>query len=40
VGLAPAIGNAIFAASGTRVRNMPMAPDEPVPGIEASPFRS
>ncbi len=27
VGLAPAIGNAIFQATGTRLRTMPMAPD-------------
>ena len=27
IGLAPAVGNAIFAASGTRLRHMPMTPD-------------
>ncbi|MDB6023319.1 MAG: isoquinoline 1-oxidoreductase [Pedosphaera sp.] len=27
VGIAPAIGNAIFQATGTRLRSMPMAPD-------------
>jgi isoquinoline 1-oxidoreductase len=32
VGLAPAVGNAIFAASGIRLRNMPMAPQSGVPG--------
>jgi hypothetical protein len=31
VGLAPAVGNAIFAASGIRRRNMPMAPQNGVP---------
>ena len=30
VGLAPAVGNAIFAASGVRLRHMPMTPDNNV----------
>jgi isoquinoline 1-oxidoreductase len=38
VGIAPAIGNAIFAATGSRLRDMPMTPDAPVPGITASSF--
>ena len=38
VGIAPAVGNAIFAATGTRLRNMPMVPDDAVPGIDKSPF--
>lgn len=40
VGLAPAVGNAIFAATGARLRNMPMAPSSEVPGIAASLYRS
>jgi len=40
IGLAPAIGNAIFAATGVRLRNMPMAPQSAIPGIPASPFHS
>jgi isoquinoline 1-oxidoreductase len=38
VGIAPAVGNAIFSATGTRLRNMPMTPDAPIPGITPSPF--
>ncbi len=40
IGLAPAIANAIFAASGVRIANMPMAPREDVPGEPQSPFKS
>jgi isoquinoline 1-oxidoreductase len=40
IALAPAMGNAIFAASGVRVRNMPMAPESKVPGIAESGFTS
>ena len=37
VGVAPAVGNAIFAATGIRPRNMPMAPKEDAAG---APLRS
>jgi isoquinoline 1-oxidoreductase len=40
VGLAPAVGNAIFAASGIRLCNMPMAPQSGVPGEPHPSFRS
>lgn len=40
VGLAPAVGNAIFAASGVRLRDMPIAPSEEIPGVARGPFRS
>ena len=40
VGLAPAVGNAIFAASGMRLRNMPMAPQGGTPGEAEAAFRS
>ena len=30
VGIAPAIGNAIFAATGTRLRHMPLTPEDDV----------
>ncbi len=40
IALAPAVGNAIFAATGVRVKNMPMAPESAVPGVEPSPFTS
>ena len=40
VGIAPAIGNAIFAATGVRPRQMPMAPRAGTPGVPDSPFLS
>ena len=40
VGIAPAVGNAIFAATGARLRNMPMTPSGPVPGLAPAPLTS
>ena len=40
VGLAPAVGNAIFAASGVRLRNMPVVPENGEPGESNTQFRS
>jgi isoquinoline 1-oxidoreductase len=40
IGLAPAVGNAIFAATGTRLDTMPMAPGEKVPGQTRTSFNS
>ena len=39
VGLAPAVGNAIFAASGIRLPNMPMTPQSGMPGEPDPSFR-
>ena len=38
IGIAPAVGNAIFAATGVRPCNMPMAPRQPIPGIKPGPL--
>ncbi len=40
VGIAPAIGNAIFSATGARLRDMPMAPTDAIPGLTPSPIQS
>jgi isoquinoline 1-oxidoreductase len=40
VGLAPAVSNAIFAASGVRLRNMPMAPRKEASDDSQSQFQS
>lgn len=40
IGLAPAVGNAIFAATGIRLCNMPMAPQQATPGVQQPSFRS
>lgn len=40
VALAPAVANAIFAATGVQVPMLPMAPRTPAPGTPAPPLRS
>ena len=38
--VAPAVGNAIFAASGVRLRNLPMLPKSQASGEPEAPFKS
>ncbi len=40
VALAPAVANALFAATAVRVLTLPMAPRSPAPGAPAQPLRS
>lgn len=40
VALAPAVANALFAATAVRVPTLPMAPRSPAPGAPAQPLRS
>jgi isoquinoline 1-oxidoreductase len=40
VGIAPAIGNAIFAATGVRLRRLPLVPDGTVPAEEVDGLRT